>query len=58
MVKEWIANHRPNFGAYLETHIQPLNTRRIINALPRGWKFLRIKINIQQQGLWLFGVPM
>ncbi|KAG2321863.1 hypothetical protein Bca52824_015076 [Brassica carinata] len=39
MVKEWIANHRPVFGAYLETHIQPINARRIISSIPRGWKF-------------------
>ncbi|KAG2255716.1 hypothetical protein Bca52824_075010 [Brassica carinata] len=39
MVKDWIANHRPLFGAFLETHIQPSNTRRILTAIPRGWKF-------------------
>ena len=39
MVKEWIANHRPVFEAYLETRIQPSNARRIVSAIPRGWRF-------------------
>lgn len=39
MVKEWIRNHRPLFGAYLETHIQPINATRISSALPVGWRF-------------------
>ncbi|KAG2299655.1 hypothetical protein Bca52824_036127 [Brassica carinata] len=38
-VKEWINVHRPLFGAYLETRIQPNNSRRISGALPVGWKF-------------------
>lgn len=28
-------------GACLETHIQPINTRRISSALPVGWKFFK-----------------
>ena len=40
MVKEWIRDHRPLFGAYLEAHIQPLNSRRIVSAIPRDWQFL------------------
>lgn len=39
MVKEWISNHIPLFGAFLETHIQPNNSSRISNALPVGWNF-------------------
>lgn len=27
------------FGAYLETRIQPSNARRIVSAIPRGWRF-------------------
>lgn len=38
-VKQWITTHGPLFGACLETHIQPNNSRRISNALPVGWKF-------------------
>lgn len=47
MVKEWIRNHKPLFGACLETHIQPSNSSRIINALPFGWKFFE---NSEQHG--------
>ena len=39
LVKEWITTHRPLFSACLETHIQPINSRRILSALPVGWKF-------------------
>ncbi|KAG2321578.1 hypothetical protein Bca52824_014791 [Brassica carinata] len=38
-VKEWIDVNKPLFGAYLETRIQPNNSRRISGALPTGWKF-------------------
>ncbi|KAF2593469.1 hypothetical protein F2Q70_00043813 [Brassica cretica] len=40
LVKEWINIHRPLFGAYLETRIQPNNSRRISSALPFGWKYI------------------
>ncbi|KAH0873752.1 LOW QUALITY PROTEIN: hypothetical protein HID58_071114, partial [Brassica napus] len=40
LVKEWINIHRPLFGAYLETRIQPNNSRRISSALPVGWKYI------------------
>lgn len=40
MVKEWINIHRPLFGAYLETRIQPNNSRRISSALLFGWKYI------------------
>lgn len=39
MVKEWIRTHRPFFGAYLETHIQPTNSSRISSAIPVGWNY-------------------
>ncbi|CAN6933223.1 unnamed protein product, partial [Brassica oleracea] len=39
VVKNWITTNRPVFGAYLETHIQPSNSRRISSAIPRGWIF-------------------
>ena len=39
MVKEWIANHIPVFGAYIEMRIKPSNARRIVSVIPRGWKF-------------------
>ena len=42
MVKEWIRDHIPLFGAYLETHIQPSNSRRIVSAIPRDWQFFEI----------------
>lgn len=39
MVKGWINIHRPIFGAFLETHIRRRNEARILNAIPRGWKY-------------------
>ncbi|KAH0892634.1 LOW QUALITY PROTEIN: hypothetical protein HID58_055063, partial [Brassica napus] len=39
MVKEWIANHIPIFGANIEMRIKPSNARRIVSVIPRGWKF-------------------
>ncbi|CAH2047747.1 unnamed protein product, partial [Thlaspi arvense] len=39
MVKEWISSHRPLFGAFLETHVQPSNSSRISRAIPSGWSF-------------------
>lgn len=39
MVKDWINIQRPLFGAFLETHIQENNLRRIRNAIPNGWEF-------------------
>lgn len=39
MVKNWITTNGTVFGAYLETHIQPSNSRRISSAIPRGWIF-------------------
>lgn len=38
-VKAWINIHRPLFGAFTETHINPVNIRRIKSAIPNGWKF-------------------
>ncbi|CAE6005964.1 unnamed protein product [Arabidopsis arenosa] len=38
LTKEWINIHKPLFGAFLETHIQPANAGRIIRAIPAGWK--------------------
>lgn len=38
MSKEWINIHKPLFGAFLETKLQPSNARRILKAVPRGWK--------------------
>ncbi|KAG2332029.1 hypothetical protein Bca52824_003209 [Brassica carinata] len=39
MVKDWINIQRPLFGAFLETHIQENNLRRIRNAIPIDWEF-------------------
>lgn len=39
MTKAWILNHRPYFGAFTETHVQPVNSRRILSAIPRGWRY-------------------
>ena len=39
MTKAWINIHKPLFGAFLETKILPTNTRRLVKAVPRGWKF-------------------
>lgn len=39
MTKEWINIHKPLFGDFLETHIQPSNSRRILSSIPPGWKF-------------------
>lgn len=39
LTKEWISIHKSLFGAFVETHIQPLNVGRIIRAIPSGWKF-------------------
>jgi len=38
MTKAWINIHKPLFGAFLETKIQPINSCRILRAIPRGWK--------------------
>ncbi|KAG7559114.1 Alpha/Beta hydrolase fold [Arabidopsis thaliana x Arabidopsis arenosa] len=38
--REWISIHKPLFGAFLETHIQPINAGRVIRAIPVGWNFL------------------
>lgn len=37
--KDWIRIHKPLFGAFVETHIQPINAGRIQRAIPAGWKF-------------------
>ena len=39
MTKDWINIHRPLFGAFLETHILESNKERILEAIPRGWKY-------------------
>lgn len=39
LTKDWINIHKPLFGAFIETHIHPTNTGRIISAIPAGWKF-------------------
>ncbi|KAG7588702.1 Reverse transcriptase domain [Arabidopsis suecica] len=39
MTKGWINIRKPLFGAFLETHIREVNSRRIANAIPLGWKF-------------------
>lgn len=38
MTKKWINIHRHLFGAFLETHIQPISSRRISSAIPICWK--------------------
>ncbi|CAH8280760.1 unnamed protein product, partial [Arabidopsis lyrata] len=38
MTKDWINICKPLFGAFLETHIREVNSRRIVNAIPSGWK--------------------
>lgn len=38
ITKEWINIHRPLFGAFLKTHIREVNSRKISNATPFGWK--------------------
>lgn len=37
--KGWISVHKPLFGAFLETHIQPINAGRVARAILVGWNF-------------------
>lgn len=39
MTKAWIISNRLLFGAFTETHIQPLNSGKIVEAIPRGWRY-------------------
>ncbi|CAH2036045.1 unnamed protein product, partial [Thlaspi arvense] len=39
MTRAWINSHKRLYGAFTETHIQPSNSRRIENAIPRGWSY-------------------